>query len=126
MMTGLYRRTGGRIPGRIGGVPTLLLTTTGRKSGRAHTIMVGFFELEGVRYVIASNAGAPRDPAWYRNLLAHPDVQVQVGSKTYTAQAAVATGEARARLWEHATTVASSYGRYATAGREIPVVTLRG
>jgi deazaflavin-dependent oxidoreductase (nitroreductase family) len=125
MMVGLYRRTGGRILGRMGGVPTLLLTTTGRKSGRAHTIPVGYFELDGVRYVIASNGGAPHDPAWYRNLLAHPDVQIQVGSETYTAQATVATGEERARLWEHATRVSPAYGRYASLGREIPVVTLR-
>lgn len=125
LMVGLYRRTGGRIPGRIAGAPILLLTTTGRSSGKPHTIPLGYFELDGVRYIIASNAGAPRDPAWYRNLLAHPEVHVQVGRDAYAAHATPATGEERQRLWEHTTRVAPAYERYGHGPREIPVVTLR-
>jgi deazaflavin-dependent oxidoreductase (nitroreductase family) len=125
LMVGLYRRTGGRITGRIAGAPVLLLTTTGRRSGQPHTIPLGYFELDDVRYVIASNSGAPRDPAWYRNLLAHPQVQLHIGRETYAAQAETASGEERQRLWEHATRVAPAYQRYASSPREIPIVTLR-
>jgi deazaflavin-dependent oxidoreductase (nitroreductase family) len=125
VMVALYRQSGGRVPGRIAGAPVLLLTTVGRRSGRSHTIPLGYFELDGTRYVIASNSGAPSDPAWYRNLLAHPEVRLQVGRDAYAARATPATGEERRRLWEHATRVAPVYSRYARAPREIPVVVLR-
>lgn len=79
LAVGLYRRSGGRSGGSVAGAPVLLLTTTGRRSGKALTRPLGYFELEGVRYVVASNNGSPADPAWYRNLLAHPEVTVEVG-----------------------------------------------
>lgn len=125
LAVGLYRRSGGRIGGSVSGTSVLLLTTTGRRSGKAITRPVGYFDLDGVRYVIASNGGAPADPAWYRNLLAHPAVTVEVGRERYQAVATPATGEERARLWEHAVAVAPAYGKYARGPREIPVVVLR-
>jgi deazaflavin-dependent oxidoreductase (nitroreductase family) len=125
LAVGLYRRSGGRISGSVSGTSVLLLTTTGRRSGKAITRPVGYFDLDGVRYVVASNSGAPADPAWYRNLLAHPAVTVEVGRERYQAVAMPATGEERARLWEHTVAVAPAYGRYARGPREIPVVVLR-
>jgi deazaflavin-dependent oxidoreductase (nitroreductase family) len=124
---GLYRRSSGRIGGHVAGtsVLVLLLTTTGRRSGKAITRPLGYFDYDGVRYVVAANSGAPADPAWYRNLLAHPAVTVEVGRERYQAVAMPATGEERARLWEHTVAVAPAYGRYARGPREIPVVVLR-
>lgn len=124
LQVALYRRTGGRLAGRVGRTPVLLLTTTGRKSGARHTVPLGYFDAEGVRYVVASNGGAPRDPAWYLNLVAHPEVGVQVGADVYTAVARPATGEERTRLWEHLMATAPMYRRYARARRDIPLVVL--
>ncbi|HEY1391443.1 MAG TPA: nitroreductase family deazaflavin-dependent oxidoreductase [Ktedonobacterales bacterium] len=123
-MVGLYRRTGGRIGGRVGSTPVLLLTTTGRKSGASHTVAVGYFDLGDVRFVVASNGGAPRHPAWYFNLTAHPEVRVEVGRETYRAVARVATGEERTRLWNHVMETAPPYRRYQRTAREIPLVAL--
>src|SRR5690348_9284615 len=112
MQVTLYRRTGGRLAGRVGRTPVLLLTTTGRKSGARHTVPLGYFDDDGVRYVVASNGGAPRDPAWYLNLVAHPEVGVQLGPEVYAAVARPATGEERTRLWDHLMATAPMYRRY--------------
>ncbi len=123
-MVGMYRRSGGRIGGRVGSTPVLLLTTTGRTSGVAHTVPIGYFDQGDVRFVVASNGGAPRHPAWYFNLVSHPEVRVEVGRDTYDAVARVATGEERARLWDYVMETAPLYRRYQRAAREIPLVTL--
>lgn len=124
LQVALYRRTRGLLGGRVGRTPVLLLTTTGRKSGVLHTVLLGYFDDDGVRYVVASNGGARRNPAWYFNLVAHPEVGVQVGSNVYTAVARPAVGEERARLWKHVMATALMYRRYARAPREIPLVVL--
>lgn len=125
MQVRLYRRTGGRVGGRMGRTPVLLLTTTGRHSGQPHTVPLGYFDHNGTRFVVASNGGAPRHPAWYLNLTAHPEVRVEVGPDAYPAVATTAEGEERARLWDHLMEVAPAYRRYARSQREIPVVMLR-
>ena len=125
VMVGVYRRTGGRIGGRVGTTPVLLLTTIGRKSGLPHTVPVGYFDRGEVRFVVASNAGAPSDPAWYRNLSVHPNVRVEVGRDAFTAIATPATGEERAQLWDYLMETAQLYRRYQRATREIPLVILR-
>ncbi len=128
-MVGIYRRTGGRIGGRVGSTPVLLLTTTGRKTGLPHTTPVGYFDLGDdlgdVRFVVASNGGAPRHPAWYFNLTAHPEVRVEVGRDAYSAVARVAMGDERGRLWDYVMETAPPYRRYQRAAREIPLVVLR-
>lgn len=124
-IVGVYRRTGGRIGGRVGPTPVLLLTTTGRKSGLPHTTPVGYFDQGDVRFIVASNGGAPRHPAWYFNLTAHPEVQVEVGRDTYHAVARVATGEERTRLWDYVMETAPPYRRYQRVAREIPLVVLQ-
>jgi deazaflavin-dependent oxidoreductase (nitroreductase family) len=73
----MYRRSGGRIGGRIGPWPILLLTTTGRKTGRAHTVALQYLSQGDAGVLIASNAGEPRHPAWYLNLKARPEAIVE-------------------------------------------------
>ena len=82
------------------GSTILLLTTTGCKTGLERTKPL-IYDLDGDNPVIvASKGGAPEHPGWYRNLLAHPEVEVQVGTKKLKAKARTATGEERARLWK--------------------------
>jgi deazaflavin-dependent oxidoreductase (nitroreductase family) len=105
--------------------PALLLTTTGRKSGEKFIFPL-FYGTDGDSYiVVASKGGAPEHPGWYRNLLADPDVEVQVGTKKVKARARTATGEERARLWKKALEFWPPYADYALkTEREIPVVVL--
>jgi deazaflavin-dependent oxidoreductase (nitroreductase family) len=107
-------------------VPSLLLTTTGRKSG-AKYIFPLFYGDDGDSYIIvASKGGAPQHPQWYLNIQANPEVDVQVGTKKLRARARTVSGEERARLWEKALEFWPPYADYAlkTGGREIPVVLL--
>jgi deazaflavin-dependent oxidoreductase (nitroreductase family) len=105
--------------------PALLLTTTGRKSGEKYIFPL-FYGTDGGSYiVVASKGGAPEHPGWYRNLLANPDVEVQVGTKKLKARARTATGDERARLWKKAVEFWPPYADYALkTEREIPVVVL--
>jgi deazaflavin-dependent oxidoreductase (nitroreductase family) len=107
------------------GVPTLVLTTTGRKSGqpRRNALIYG---QDGDSYVIvASYGGAPDHPLWYRNLVADPVVGVQVGPDTFAARARDASPEEKARLWSVMTGIWPAYDEYqAKTDRQIPVVIL--
>jgi deazaflavin-dependent oxidoreductase (nitroreductase family) len=95
----LYRLSGGRLFGRVGRAPVLLLTTTGRRSGQQRTAPV-LYLADGERLiVIGSNAGNARAPAWSLNLQANPDAAVQVGYARRAVRARVAAGEERAELW---------------------------
>jgi deazaflavin-dependent oxidoreductase (nitroreductase family) len=107
------------------GVPTLLLTTTGRKSGRAAQLPL-IYGKDGDRYVIvASRGGAPDHPGWYKNLVAQPEVQVQVAADRFRARARSATGAERTRLWEAMAKTFPPYDDYQRkTSREIPVVVL--
>jgi deazaflavin-dependent oxidoreductase (nitroreductase family) len=103
----------------------LLLTTTGRRSGRRRTTPMMFHRDGDEVYVIASNAGAPNDPNWYRDLVANPRVHVEVGDERYDAVATALEGEERERTWA---TIKQAYRFFAEherkAGRTIPVVRL--
>src|SRR5260221_7279159 len=79
--------------------PLVLLTTTGAKSGKLHTTPVMVFSDGDKTYVIASKGGAPSDPDWYRNLLAHPELTVETLKDTFKAKAVVADDKERERLW---------------------------
>ena len=81
-------------------VPSLLLTTTGRKSGDKFMFPLFYGKAGDSYFVVASKGGAPEHPGWYRNILANPDVEVQVGTAKIKARARTAAGEERARLWE--------------------------
>ena len=107
-------------------VPSLLLTTTGRKSGQSYLFPLFYGQEGGSYFVIASKGGAPEHPGWYRNILGDADVGIQVGTKTMRAKARTATGEERARLWAKAVEIFPPYADYKikAEGREIPVVVL--
>ena len=77
----------------------LLLTTTGAKSGQRHTTPMMYIPNGDRLLVIASNIGAPKHPDWYHNLVAHPEVTVEVGTETYEATAIVTQGTERQQLW---------------------------
>jgi deazaflavin-dependent oxidoreductase (nitroreductase family) len=106
-------------------VPSLMLTTTGRKSGEKFMFPL-FYGRAGDSYIIvASKGGAPQHPKWYLNLLAHPEVEVQVGTTKLKARARTATGEERTKLWQIALEFWPPYADYQKkTDREIPVVVL--
>ncbi len=106
-------------------VPSLLLTTTGRKSGEKYIFPLYYGEDGGKEFIVASKGGAPDHPGWYKNLLADPVCEVQVGTKKYKARARTVEGAERARLWEKALKFWPPYADYAKkTDREIPLVVL--
>jgi proline iminopeptidase len=116
-----------RQPGRPQiNVPSLLLTTTGRKSGEKFIFPLFYGETDDARcFVVASKGGAPQHPGWYRNLVADPEIEVQVGNAKFKARARTAVGEERARLWQKALEFWPPYADYQRkTEREIPVVVL--
>lgn len=95
----LYRLSGGRIGGRVGRAPVLLLTTTGRKSGQQRTAPVVYLADGESVVVIDTNAGNAKVPAWSLNLTANPEAEVERGRRRYPVRARIAAGEERADLW---------------------------
>jgi F420H(2)-dependent quinone reductase len=123
---GIYRLSGGKLGGSMGGSRVLLLTTTGRKSGKVHTIPLGCFDHKDGYVIVASNAGQSAHPAWYNNLKSNPRVTVQVLDRVLSVTAEVLSGEARAQAWQQVIATAPSYANYEKrTTREIPVVLLR-
>jgi deazaflavin-dependent oxidoreductase (nitroreductase family) len=122
---GAYRASRGRVGGQLMGMPVLMLTTTGRVSGRRRTVPLTYFEDGDALVVVGSKGGSPRHPAWYLNLEAEPEVEVQVGSEHRRLQARRATPEEAERLWPAVLARAPVYGRYrARTTRDIPLVLL--
>jgi F420H(2)-dependent quinone reductase len=121
----LYRLTGGKIGGKLGKAPVLLLTTTGRKSGKSRTVPLNYTR-EGSGYVlIGSVGGAPHHPAWYLNLRANPNAEVTIRRDHVQVAARDAEGEERERLWRAMTDLYPGYDAYqAKTERPIPVVVL--
>ncbi len=114
------------IGGGKGMVPTLLLTTTGRKSGRVLTLPLIFGESGPNYVVVASKGGAPAHPAWYLNLQANPDVHLQVKAKKFAAHAYTAEGAERAALWQKMVEIYGPYADYQKkTDRQIPIVVLK-
>jgi deazaflavin-dependent oxidoreductase (nitroreductase family) len=122
----LYRSSGGRRGSTMQGRKILLLTTVGNKSGQSRTVPVVPFYDGGETYVIASMGGAPEHPAWYRNLVANPEVGVQVGAETWRARAVpVQEGPEHDRLWKGIVEQMPNFGEYQKkTSRVIPVVRL--
>ena len=95
----VYRLTRGRVGGKLGKAPILLLTTTGRKSGEPRTAPV-LYLADGDRFVVINtNAGNAKTPAWSLNLRANPEAEVEVGRRRVAVRARLAEGEERADLW---------------------------
>jgi deazaflavin-dependent oxidoreductase (nitroreductase family) len=120
-----FRSHGGRVGGPFEGIPLLLLTTTGARSGQERTTPVAYMR-DGERLVvIASKAGAPEHPAWYHNLLAHPSASVEVGSDTLQVHAVEVHGEERDRLYARQAEISPRFGDYEQrTTRKIPVIAL--
>lgn len=121
----VYRATRGRLFGRIGRAPVLLLTTTGRRSGMPRTAPV-LYLADGERFVvIGSNAGNERTPAWALNLQADPNVEVQVGSRRQKMRARVTEGEERRELWGRMNDQYGGFDDYrGRTARDIPLFVL--
>ncbi len=121
----VYRATNGRLGGRIAGGPVLLLTTTGRKSGREHTVPLLYLKDGEDVVVVASNGGTASHPAWWLNLQVNPEATVEVGDRKVRVWAEEAGSEDKERLWPK---LAEMYGGYESyrrrTDREIPVVLL--
>ncbi len=122
---GLYRLTGGKIGGRMGRSKVLLLTTTGRKSGKARTVPLGSFDHDGGWIIVGSNNGQPSHPAWYRNLKSQPQASIQMLDAVIPVTAVELAGEARSQAWQEVISTAPSYAHYQTrTSREIPLILL--
>jgi deazaflavin-dependent oxidoreductase (nitroreductase family) len=121
----VYRASGGRIAGSIQGVPVLLLTTRGRKTGKRRVTPL-LYVADGERIVVvASNGGSDKSPAWWLNICSEPAVEVEIGRRTIAMTASKASAEERARLWPEFTSRYAGYATYAArTAREIPVVVL--
>jgi deazaflavin-dependent oxidoreductase (nitroreductase family) len=123
---GVYRATGGKLFGRMGKSPILLLNTVGRKTGRKRTTPL-LYVMDGEDFVIiASKGGAATHPAWYLNLRANPDATVEIGDREVQVEAGVADPEEKARLWEKMVEMYPTYDDYQRkTEREIPLLVLR-
>jgi F420H(2)-dependent quinone reductase len=121
----VYRLTGGRVGGKVGKGPVLLLTTTGRKSRQQRTAPVVYLADEDNFVVINTNAGNAKVPAWSLNLRANPEAEVEVGRKRVKVQARLAEGEERADLWRRHMEQYSGWDYYESKlDREIGVFVL--
>ncbi len=120
-----FRATRGQANGPMAGRPLLLLTTTGARTGQRRTTPLMYVPDGNRLLLIASNAGAPRHPDWYHNLVAHPSVVVEVGAETFDATAVVTEGAERQRLWAQ---IVARYPFFADheakTRRQIPIVAL--
>ena len=107
-------------------VPSLLLVTKGRKSGEKYLFPLFYGDTDnGGQYIVASKGGAPDHPGWYKNILANPDVELQVGTKKLKARARTVSGAERQKLWDQAIVWWPAYVEYQEkTKREIPVVVL--
>jgi deazaflavin-dependent oxidoreductase (nitroreductase family) len=120
-----YRETGGEVGHDWQGTQTLLLTTTGRKSGEPRELPLIYAPWKDDYLVVASNGGNDRPPAWYVNLREHPEVEVQVKDDRFKAKARDATPEEKAEMWPTMTGEWPAYDDYQKkTDREIPIVVL--
>lgn len=110
----VHRLTGGRhtFASLVSGIPVVMLTTTGAKSGQPRTVPVLGIPVRGELAIIASNFGQYRHPAWYHNLRAHPEAEMAVNGTRRRVRASEATGELRAEIWQEGLRVYPGFGQY--------------
>jgi deazaflavin-dependent oxidoreductase (nitroreductase family) len=120
-----FRANAGTVGGMFEGMPLILVHHIGARSGTARVAPLVYLP-DGDRYVIfASKGGAPENPGWYHNLLAHPETEVEVGDATVAVRAIEATGPERDRLYEAQVAAAPQFGEYREkTSRTIPVIVL--
>jgi deazaflavin-dependent oxidoreductase (nitroreductase family) len=121
-----YRRTGGKVPGELGDVDILLLTAKGAKSGEPRTVPVGFHRIDDRLCILASMGGADKNPPWYYNVVANPEVTVELGDEQFDARAVVTEGEDRGYLFGVVCERMAVFADYQErTGRLIPVIELQ-
>jgi deazaflavin-dependent oxidoreductase (nitroreductase family) len=122
----LFKASGGRLAGSIYGMPVVMLTTTGRKSGQPRTTMLTSpVQEDGNIVLVASYGGDDRHPKWYLNLRDNPDVEVKYRGRTLKMRARAATADEKDRLWPLVTGAYKGYAGYqARTDRDIPLVIL--
>lgn len=120
-----FRANGGSVGGMFAGAPMVLITHRGAKSGKEYTTPLVYSRDGDAIVIIASKAGAPDDPQWFRNLVANPDVTVELGSERFAARARVAGPDERDRLYAAQAALMPNFDEYAAkTSRRIPVVVL--
>jgi deazaflavin-dependent oxidoreductase (nitroreductase family) len=120
-----FRANAGVVGGPFAGIPILLLHDTGAKSGTHRINPLAYQQLEHGYAIFGSMGGAPKHPAWYHNLIANPEVEVEVGDRTEKVVARVVSGAERAVIWEKQKVDVPAFAEYeAKTDREIPVVVL--
>jgi deazaflavin-dependent oxidoreductase (nitroreductase family) len=120
-----FRENDGKVGGPFEGAPVLLLTSTGARSGQPRTSPMMYL-LDGGRYLVfASKGGAPTNPDWYHNLVAHPDASIEVGAERFGVKATVITGAERDELYARQAELYPGFAEYeAKTTRTIPVIAL--
>ncbi len=120
-----FRANGGKVGGRFEGAPLLLLHHTGAKSGNAYVNPLMYQQVDNGWAIFASKGGHTEAPAWYHNVLAHPETQAEIGTETVDVTAREAGDEERERIWEAQKRAFPQFAEYEqTANRTIPVIVL--
>jgi deazaflavin-dependent oxidoreductase (nitroreductase family) len=120
-----FRANGGKVGGAFDGAPLLLLHTIGARSGRERVNPLVYGSDGDSLVIFASKAGAPTHPDWYHNVVANPDVTVEIGAETQSRRARVADSDERDRLWARQKELMPGFADYeARTSRQIPVVLL--
>jgi deazaflavin-dependent oxidoreductase (nitroreductase family) len=121
----LYRASSGKFAGRIANLPILLITTSGRKSGKPYTNPVVYIK-DGQDYLVTASAGGMDwHPGWYFNLKNKPEARIQIGGQAFDVQAVIVDGEERTGLYERFKAVSSNFVKYEKGtSRVIPVIRL--
>jgi F420H(2)-dependent quinone reductase len=122
---GLYRATGGRLMGTVRGMPVLLLTVRGRKTGAKHTTPVLYLEDDGTYLVTGSGAGSAKEPQWFQNLRRADEAEIEVGRRRLGVSVAMPDGAQREILWQKLLVHAPFFADYqAKVERQIPMAVL--
>lgn len=120
-----FRSSGGKVGGQFAGAPMIIVTHTGAKSGKTYTTPLVFSKDGDKCVIIASYAGAPKNPSWYHNLVTHPEVTVEIGADKFKAKATEVKGAERDRLFAEQAKMMPQFNDYAKkTSRKIPVFTL--
>jgi deazaflavin-dependent oxidoreductase (nitroreductase family) len=121
-----FRANGGKVGGQFAGAPLLILTTKGAKSGKTRENPLAYLADDDRYVIIASYAGSPTNPPWYHNLIANPQVTVEVGEQKFSARATVVSEPDRTKLYRKMASIMPVFTEYERkTTRTIPVITLR-
>lgn len=125
MSNGLYRVSGGRLMGKVRGIPVLLITVAGRKTGDKHTNPVLYLEDDGTYVVTGSGAGSTQEPQWFKNLRRTDQAEIEVGRRHLPVSVEIAEGAEREVLWQRLLVRAPFFADYQKkVERQIPMAVL--